>query len=72
MVEEYRSVGEVEDGPSVSSPNADLHAEGFASEEIAAAIPGAELTMFETGHGCMVEEMSEFNDRISRFLAARV
>jgi aminoacrylate hydrolase len=42
---------------------------GFASEEIAEAIPGAELTMFETGHGCMVEEMDAVNARVSRFLA---
>lgn len=42
---------------------------GFASEEIASAIPNAELTMFETGHGCMVEEMETFNRRVSDFLA---
>ncbi|HEX2051725.1 MAG TPA: alpha/beta fold hydrolase [Actinomycetota bacterium] len=40
----------------------------FASEEIAAAIPGAELAAFETGHGCMVEEMDAVNERIARFL----
>ena len=40
----------------------------FASEEIAAAIPGAELVAFDTGHACMVEEMPEFNERVSEFL----
>jgi aminoacrylate hydrolase len=42
---------------------------GFASEEIAGAIPGAELHMFETGHGCMIEEMEPFNQAVSDFLA---
>jgi 3-oxoadipate enol-lactonase len=42
---------------------------GFASEEIAAAIPGAELHMFETGHGCMVEQMDAVNNLISGFLS---
>jgi pimeloyl-ACP methyl ester carboxylesterase len=50
----------------------DVMVPGFASEEIAAAIPGAELTMFDTGHGCMVEEMEAVNDRISRFLSSLV
>jgi pimeloyl-ACP methyl ester carboxylesterase len=50
----------------------DVMVPGFASEEIAAAIPGAELTMFDTGHGCMVEEMEAVNERISRFLATLV
>ncbi len=48
----------------------DVMVPGFASEEIAAAILGAELTMFETGHGCMVEEMDAVNARISSFLAS--
>jgi pimeloyl-ACP methyl ester carboxylesterase len=47
----------------------DMMVPGFASEEIAEAIPGAELTMFETGHGCMIEEMSDFNARVSAFLS---
>lgn len=46
----------------------DMIVPGFASEEIAAAIPGAELRMFETGHGCMVEEMVEFNEAVTAFL----
>lgn len=48
----------------------DVMVPGFASEEIAAAIPGAELTMFETGHGCGVEEMDAVNARIATFLAS--
>jgi pimeloyl-ACP methyl ester carboxylesterase len=47
----------------------DIMVPGFASEELAAAIPGAELTMFETGHGCMIEEMEPFNARVSQFLS---
>ena len=50
----------------------DMMVPGFASEEIAAAIPGAELEMFETGHGLMVEEMQEFNERLGRFLQAQL
>ncbi len=48
---------------------ADMLVPGFASEEIAAAIPGAELVMLDTGHACMVEEMQAFNDAVSGFLA---
>jgi pimeloyl-ACP methyl ester carboxylesterase len=40
----------------------------FAAEEIAAAIPGAELAVFESGHALMVEEMDEFNRRLGAFL----
>jgi 3-oxoadipate enol-lactonase len=50
----------------------DVMVPGFASEEIAAAIPGAKLHMFETGHGCMVEEMDAVNNLISDFLATLV
>lgn len=46
----------------------DMMVPAFAAEEIARSIPGAELTLFETGHGCMVEEMEPFNARVSRFL----
>ncbi|MEA2461408.1 MAG: hypothetical protein QOH90_1585 [Actinomycetota bacterium] len=46
----------------------DMMVPGFASEEIAAAIPGAQLRMFETGHGCLIEEMSEVNEMLSDFL----
>jgi aminoacrylate hydrolase len=41
----------------------------FASEEIAAAIPGAELATFESGHALMFEEMDAFNARLAEFLA---
>jgi pimeloyl-ACP methyl ester carboxylesterase len=46
----------------------DMIVPGFGSEEIGAAIPGAQLKMFETGHGCMVEEMAEFNEAVTSFL----
>lgn len=61
--------------PSIDCPTLvlggkqDVMVPGFASEEIARAIPGAELHMFETGHGCLVEEMDQVNARISDFLA---
>ena len=41
----------------------------LGSKEIAAAIEGAELVTFETGHGCMVEEMEPFNAKVTEFLA---
>lgn len=40
----------------------------FASQEIAAAIGHAEFRSFETGHGCMVEEMGDVNEMIRDFL----
>jgi aminoacrylate hydrolase len=43
---------------------------GFASEEIAAAIPGAKLVMFDTGHGVMIEQMQEVNEALSDFLSS--
>jgi pimeloyl-ACP methyl ester carboxylesterase len=46
----------------------DVMVPGFASEEIAATIPGAELAMFRTGHGLMIEEMEAFNARLTEFL----
>jgi pimeloyl-ACP methyl ester carboxylesterase len=49
----------------------DVMVPGFASEEIAAAIPGAQLKMFETGHGCMIEEMEAFNATVKDFLQAQ-
>lgn len=48
----------------------DMMAPAFACEEIAAAIDGAELVMLETGHGCMIEEMEEFNGVVHGFLRA--
>ena len=48
----------------------DMMVPDFASEEIAAAIPGAQLEMFETGHGLMVEEMERFNRVLHNFLAS--
>jgi aminoacrylate hydrolase len=40
----------------------------LGSKEIAEAIPQAELVTFETGHGCMVEEMEPFNAKVREFL----
>jgi pimeloyl-ACP methyl ester carboxylesterase len=40
----------------------------LGTKEIAAAIPNAELATYETGHGCMVEEMEPFNQKVSEFL----
>ena len=60
--------------PTISCPTLvtgskqDQMVPGFAAEEIAAAIPGAELVMFETGHGAPFEEMTEFNAAVSAFL----
>lgn len=42
---------------------------GFASEELAATIPGARLQMFESGHGLTIEEGDKVNDLIQGFLA---
>lgn len=54
----------------VTGSKQDQMVPGFAAEEIAAAIPGAELVMFETGHGAPFEEMTEFNAAVTRFLAS--
>ena len=53
----------------VTGSKQDQMVPGFAAEEIAAAIPGAELVMFETGHGAPLEEMDAFNAAITAFLA---
>lgn len=61
--------------PSISCPalviggKMDMIVPGFGAEEIAAAIPGAELLMLETGHGCMIEELGAFNAAVGTFLA---
>lgn len=47
----------------------DMMVPGFASEEIAEAIPGSKLVMLETGHGSGVEEMEAFNSAVHDFLA---
>ncbi|MGI8773616.1 MAG: alpha/beta fold hydrolase [Actinomycetota bacterium] len=60
--------------PKISAPtlvvggHMDVMVPGLASEEIAAAIPGARLEMFDSGHGLMIEEMQRFNDLIRSFL----
>jgi pimeloyl-ACP methyl ester carboxylesterase len=54
----------------VLSGKMDMMVPFFAGEEIAAAIPGAKFVAFETGHGCMVEEMGAFNAAVSDFLSS--
>ncbi len=61
-------LGEISVPTLVMGGKIDMMVPYFAQEEIAAAIPGAELATFETGHGLMVEEMQPFNDRLSAFL----
>ena len=63
-------LGEISCPTLVMGGRRDMMVPAFASEEIARAIPGAELTMFETGHGCLVEEMEAFNARVAQFLAS--
>jgi pimeloyl-ACP methyl ester carboxylesterase len=53
----------------VAGGKMDMMVPYFASEEIAGAIAGAQLATFETGHGCMIEEMEAFNRRVEEFLA---
>jgi aminoacrylate hydrolase len=44
----------------------------FGSEEIAAAIEGAELVTLETGHGSMIEEMPSYNAALQAFLSKQL
>jgi pimeloyl-ACP methyl ester carboxylesterase len=66
----------IEDLARVSCPTLvvggklDMMVPGFGSGEIAAAIPGSRLQMFETGHGLMIEEMESFNRVLHEFLAS--
>lgn len=70
-IDKFDAIGEL---PRIEVPTLvlggklDMMVPGFASKEIADAIPGAELRMFETGHGCMIEEMDDFNRTVSSFL----
>lgn len=70
-IEKHDTLGEL---PKIQCPTLvfggrmDMMVPGFASEEIAAAIPGARFQMFETGHGLMIEEMQEVNELIGDFL----
>jgi pimeloyl-ACP methyl ester carboxylesterase len=48
----------------------DVMVPGFASEEMAEAIPGAQLEMFDSGHGLMLEEADAFNRTLSAFLSS--
>lgn len=62
-------LGRIECPVLVVGGRMDQMAPGFASEEIAAAIPGARLEMFDTGHGLTVEEMERFNGLLRDWLA---
>jgi pimeloyl-ACP methyl ester carboxylesterase len=48
----------------------DVMVPGFASEEIAEAIPGAHLEMLDSGHGLMLEEADAFNKILGAFLTS--
>ncbi|MDP9234198.1 MAG: alpha/beta hydrolase [Actinomycetota bacterium] len=50
----------------------DVMVPGFASEEIAAAIPGSHLEMPEGGHGLMLEEADTFNKILGAFLTSQL
>lgn len=63
-------LGEIACPALVLGGKMDMMVPGFASQEIAEAIPGAKLAMFETGHACMLEELQTFNDEVSDFLAS--
>jgi aminoacrylate hydrolase len=54
----------------VAAGRMDMIVPFFASEEIAAAIPGAEFVQFNTGHGMLVEEMDAFNIALAKFLVS--
>jgi aminoacrylate hydrolase len=64
------ALGTVEVPTFVFGAEMDMMVPGFASKEIADAIPGAKLQMFSTGHGCMIEEMESVNAAVSEFLSA--
>ncbi|MGH2703179.1 MAG: alpha/beta hydrolase, partial [Actinomycetota bacterium] len=61
-------LGEIGVPTLVLGARMDMMVPYFAQEEIAAAIPGAELATFETGHGFTIEEMDAVNSRVSEFL----
>lgn len=73
VVEKHDSVADLPhiDCPTlVMGAKMDVMVPYIASEEIAAAIPGAEFATFETGHAFMIEEMDACNRRIAQFLAS--
>lgn len=53
----------------VISATMDQMAPAFAGEEIAAAIPGAEMVMLDSSHGAALEHMDAFNEPVEAFLA---
>ncbi len=63
-------LGEISCPTLVIGGRRDMMVPAFASNEIAAAIPGARLELMDTGHGCMVEEMERFNASVAGFLGS--
>lgn len=74
-LDKHDALGEL---PQISCPTLvmgakmDMMVPFIGSEEIAAAIPGAEFAVFETGHGSPLEEMDAFNRRVEEFLAGQL
>jgi pimeloyl-ACP methyl ester carboxylesterase len=62
-------LGEITVPTLVIGARNDMMVPYLGSQEIAGAIPGAELVTLETGHGCMIEEMPLFNEALQTFLA---
>jgi pimeloyl-ACP methyl ester carboxylesterase len=63
-------LGRIECPTLVAGGHLDVMVPGFASQEIARAIPGAHLEMFDSGHGLMLEEADAFNRALSAFLSS--
>jgi len=59
---------EIEHPALVVGGRYDMMVPGFASEELAAALPNSELVMLDAGHGLMVEAMDDFNKHLRKFL----
>lgn len=61
-------LSEIEVATLVIGARNDMMVPYLGSQEIAEAIPGAELVTLETGHGCMLEEMPAYNSALQSFL----
>ncbi|MGH2749769.1 MAG: alpha/beta fold hydrolase [Actinomycetota bacterium] len=62
-------LSEIEVPTLVIGARNDMMVPYLGSQEIAGAIPGAELVTLATGHGCMIEEMPAYNSALQSFLA---
>ena len=65
-------LGSIDVPTLVIGARTDMMVPYLGSEEIAAAIPGAEFVSLETGHGCMIEEMPAYNAAVQNFLGRRL